>query len=160
MFSDPDAFSAKSISGFSIDSQTNKLSDKNFTAVKFSNTIANVVKEFVDNNQYVVKETGLYYGNYSLRFGEGLTMMISSEAKIGVAISKTSTDQSVALLDHTQMGKLPSSEKETISLTQDNINHIYTLTAGDKLNFGVISSNVDLKSLGNISADITVYRIR
>ncbi|PZU85874.1 MAG: hypothetical protein DI529_09405 [Chryseobacterium sp.] len=160
MFSDPDAFSAKGTSGISIDSKTNKIEGSNFQAVRFKNIIASVGEEFVSDNQYVVKEAGLYYVNYSIRFGEGLTVKIPTDAKVGVAISKTSSDNKVALLDNLIMGRLVTSEKETISLTQGNINHIYNLNAGDKLSFGVTAEDVNLSSLGKVSTDITVYKIR
>ncbi|WP_312766052.1 hypothetical protein [Epilithonimonas sp.] len=124
--------------------------------------VKDIGQEFVKDNQYIVPETGLYAINYSLRFGDGLTKDIPASAKPGLVISKTSdAGKTPVLLDYIYLasGTIPVIATK-VSLTEGRINHIYNLKVGENLNFGIVTGNMDISVLGDVSAEISIYKIR
>lgn len=162
MFSDPSAFAAKGTSGISLLSLGIDLFGSEFrTLVLNAAIVKEMGTEFIIGNQYVVPETGLYSINYSIRFGQGLSAQLLSNNRPAGVIAKTSIVNAVSLLDYSLFGGLSLlGGTLSVSLSQASINHIYNLKAGEKLNFGVITGGVNLNLLGDISADIAVYKIR
>ncbi|SDG41829.1 hypothetical protein [Epilithonimonas hungarica] len=163
MFSDPSAFAAKGVSGLSLVSSGTEFLGSDFKILQFNAQLEQEMgQEFVKDNQYVVPETGLYAINYSLRFGDGLTKDVPASAKPGLAISRTSDAGKVpTLLDHVLLanGTIPVIATK-VSLTEGRIDHIYNLKTGEKLNFGVVTGGMDLSVLGDISTEISIYKIR
>ncbi|MPS74435.1 MAG: hypothetical protein E2590_14970 [Chryseobacterium sp.] len=163
MFSDPSAFAAKGVSGLSLVSSGTEFLGSDFKILQFNaQLVQEMGQEFVKDNQYIVPETGLYMINYSLRFGDGLTKDIPASAKPGLVISRTSYAGKVpTLLDHVLLanGTIPVIATK-VSLTEGRIDHIYNLKAGEKLNFGIVTGGMDLSVLGDISTEISIYKIR
>ncbi|MCD9855816.1 hypothetical protein LUD75_13915 [Epilithonimonas sp. JDS] len=162
MFSDPSAFAAKGTSGITLLSLGIDLFGSEFRTIVLNSAITKEMgSEFITGNQYVVPETGLYSINYSIRFGQGLSAQLLSNNRPAGVIAKTSTSNTVSLLDYSLFGGLSLlGGTLSVSLSQASVNHIYNLKAGEKLNFGVITGGVNLNLLGDISADIAVYKIR
>jgi hypothetical protein len=163
MFSDPSAFAAKGTSGLSLISSGTEILGSDFKILQFNaQLVKEMGQEFVKDNQYIVPETGLYTVNYFLRFGDGLTKDIPASAKPGLAISRTSdAGKTLSLLDHSFLanGTIPVIATK-VSLTEGRINHIYNLKAGEKLNFGIVTGGMDVSVLGDVSAEISIYKIR
>ncbi len=163
MFSDPSAFAAKGTSGLALVSSGTELLGSDFKILQFNAQLMKEMgQEFVKDNQYVVPETGLYAINYSLRFGDGLTKDIPASAKPGLVISRTpDVETSLSLLDYTFLanGTIPVIATK-VSLTEGRINHIYNLKTGEKLNFGIVTGGMDVSILGDVSAEISIYKIR
>ena len=163
MFSDPNAFAAKGISGLSLINSGKQFLGSDFQILQFDSRLVNEIgQEFVKENQYVVAETGLYAVNYFLRFGDGFTKDIPASAKPGLAISKSSDSEKIlTLLDYTLLanGTIPMIATK-VTLTEGKINHIYNLKAGEKLSFGIITGGMDVSVLGDVSAEISIYKIR
>lgn len=160
MFSSPSAFAARGKSGMSLLSLGIDLLGSSYSTIVLSSMSTDMGAEFVTGNQYVVPETGLYAINYALRFGQGLTAQLLSNNTPGIVISKTTAQGATSVLDYSLFGGLNLLTLVNVSLSQASVNHIYNLKKGDKLNFGVISGGINLSVLGNISADIAVYKVR
>lgn len=160
MFSDPSAFAARGKSGMSLLSLGVDILGSNFSTIVLSTMSTDMGSEFVAGNQYIVPESGLYSINYALRFGQGLTAQLLSNNTPGILIAKTTAEGTASVLDYSLFGGLNLLTLVNVSLSQASVNHIYNLKKGDKLNFGVISGGISLSLLGNVSADIAVYKIR
>ena len=110
------------------------------------------------NNQYVVPESGIYMINYSYKLGTGIsTTLLAFSSNTGPTIIKTSAGVS-EMIDNKRFGGVDLGLAK-VSLSQTHSANLYELKAGDVLNFGVITSGLDLSILGNVSADISVYKI-
>ncbi|WDF45789.1 hypothetical protein PQ459_12875 [Chryseobacterium sp. KACC 21268] len=160
MFSDPSAFAARGRSGVSLLSLGVNVLDSEFSTIRLSTMVTEIGSEFIAGDQYIVSDTGLYAINYSLRFGQGLTAQLLSNNTPAAVIGKTNTDNVSTVLDYQLFGGLNLLALANVSVSQAAINHIYNLKKGDKLNFGVVSGGISLSLLGNVSADIAVYKIR
>lgn len=160
MFSDPSAFAAKGTSGISLLSLGINLFGSEFRTIVLSSVVKEMGSEFVVGNQYIVPETGLYSISYTIRFGQGLTTQLLSNNTPAGVIAKTSTNNTVSLLDYALFGGVNLLTLVNVSLSQASINHIYNLKVGEKLNFGVITGGLNLSVLGDASADISLYKIR
>jgi len=148
------------------------LFSSNFLTLPLSTTSSIITNEITSpqivNNEYVVPSTGIYQINYSYRTGQGLSAELLSGGTPGVAILKTATDNTQSLLDYRQFGGINLLDltvafiplNVSISLTQGQISHIYSLQAGEKLQFGILRGGINLALLADRSAEISIYRLK
>ena len=118
----------------------------------------------IHNNAYVVPKDGVYAINYSYRTGQGVRAELLSGNRPGAIILKTNNSNTttldyrmfggVQLLDLAILGLI------NISLTEAQISHVYTLAAGDILNFGIVRGGLNLGVLQDASAELSIYKIR
>lgn len=160
MFSDPNAFAARSISGVSFSKST--LASSDFQAIRFDSGFESEIgSEYIVDNQYVVPETGLYVVNYYVNIDNPNQKKIFKRP--GLAIVKTTANASSRAVIASRLFNGDDSAKEKIitSLSpQAVINHIYSLKKGEKLSFGLIADNEVLSALGHVSSEISIYKIR
>lgn len=148
------------------------LFSSNFLTLPLSTTSTVITNEITSpqivNDEYVVPFTGIYQINYSYRTGQGLSAELLSGGTPGVAILKTATNNTQSLLDYRQFGGINLLDltvaliplNVSISLTQGQISHIYSLQAGEKLQFGILRGGINLALLADRSAEISIYRIK
>ncbi len=162
MFSDPHAFTAKTIGPISFSRVELNSSKSNFQSINFDNAIENDIgSEYLSDNQYLVEETGLYVINYSIQFDNVDTKMVTQRPSVAIVKSDSSNYNKVLLGSKTFDGILSSKNKSQIAIaSQAGINHIYQLKAGEKLNFGLMTEQQTLSSLGQVSTEISIYKIR
>lgn len=126
------------------------------------------------NNEYIVPSTGIYHIDYSFRTGQGVSAQLLASNPPGIAIVKTVGTGGTAvntLLDYRVFGGINLLDLSgllsilnivvvNITLTQGQISHIYKLTAGDRLRFGLIQGGLNLGVITDKSAELSIYKIR
>lgn len=163
MFSDPNAFAANSSSQVSFASLNLNSSKLNFQAINFNSAIENEIgSEYIVDNQYVVPETGLYVINYYITFENSNSKKLIQRPSVAIVKSNSNSANRTVLSSKMIDGILDNNSKNNqISLTsQAGINHIYNLKEGEKLNFGLMADQESLPSFGQISTQISIYKIR
>ncbi|GGG62059.1 hypothetical protein [Epilithonimonas arachidiradicis] len=159
MFSDPNAFAASSFSGLQFSKIMLDSSGSGFQSIQFDDSVENRIgKEYLTDNQYIVPETGLYVINYSIAFENPDQKLQKQRPRI--AIMRSSKDDSRNILASKMFDAFFTADDKVSLAQQTSINHIYQLTQGEKLNFGLVTENDDLSSFGNVSTEISVYKIR
>jgi len=161
MFSDPNAFAAKSISPVSFASIGLSSSKLNFQAIRFDSAIENEIgSEYIADNQYVVPETGLYVINYYITFDNSNDKTVTQRPSVAIVKSNSNTTNRTVLSSKMFDGVLSETSNRMSLSPQAGINHIYNLKQGEKLNFGLMTENESLSSFGQISTEISIYKIR
>lgn len=126
------------------------------------------------SNEYIVPSTGLYHIDYSFRTGQGVSAQLLASNPPGIAIVKTVGAGGTAvntLLDYRVFGGINLLDLSgllsilnivvvNITLTQGQISHIYKLTAGDRLRFGLVQGGLNLGVITDKSAELSIYKIR
>lgn len=126
------------------------------------------------SNEYIVPSTGLYHIDYSFRTGQGVSAQLLASNPPGIAIVKTVGTGGTAvntLLDYRVFGGINLLDLSgllsilnivvvNITLTQGQISHIYKLTAGDRLRFGLVQGGLNLGVITDKSAELSIYKIR
>jgi len=109
---------------------------------------------------YTVPSTGLYQINYSYKEGSGANVSLLTSS--GVVITRTPFGSSTpAILESQTFGGVSVALILTVSITQTQISHVYSLTAGDQIQFGVNRSAVLTADVANVvEASISIYKIR
>ncbi len=118
----------------------------------------------IHNNAYVVPKDGVYAINYSYRTGQGVRAELLSGNRPGAIILKTNNSNTTTL-DYRMFGGAQLLDLGllgliNISLTEAQISHVYTLAAGDILNFGIVRGGLNLGVLQDASAELSIYKIR
>ncbi|REC53810.1 hypothetical protein DRF62_12210 [Chryseobacterium piscium] len=123
-------------------------------------TTIQVPSTSMSNGVYTVPSTGLYQINFSYKEGTGASVSLLTNS--GIVINRTPVGSSTAtILDSKGFGGVNVALVLTVSITQTTINHIYSLTAGDKIQFGINRQGIATLDLANASeADISIYKIR
>lgn len=123
-------------------------------------TTIQVPSTSMSNGVYTVPSTGLYQINFSYKEGTGASVSLLTNS--GIIINRTPVGSSTATtLDSKGFGGVSVLAVLTVSITQTTINHIYSLTAGDKIQFGISRQGIATLDLANASeADISIYKIR
>ncbi len=159
------AFAASGSTGISLISLGINLLGSEFRTINLSspNLTISIGNNLISNNQYTVPESGIYMISYQFRFGQGITAELLSAQRPGLAIAKTSGSTN-SVLDYSIFGgvqliNLGALGLVNVSLSQGQINHLFQLQAGDKLNFGVITGGLNLSLLGDTSTEISIHKI-
>lgn len=118
----------------------------------------------VNNGSYIVPSDGVYHINYSYRTGQGVRAEILSGTRPGLIITKT-VGASTTALDSRLFGGVQLLDVgifglANISITQGQISHIYNLKAGDELKFGIVEGGLSLGILTDVSAELSIFKIR
>lgn len=118
----------------------------------------------ISNNAYVVPKDGVYAINYSYRTGQGVRAELLSGNRPGAIILKTKNSVTTTL-DYRMFGGVQLLDLGilglvNISVTEAQISHIYTLSAGDVLHFGIVRGGLNLGVLQDASAELSIYKIR
>ena len=161
MFSDPNAFAANSIFPVSFASMSLSSSKLNFQAIRFDSAIENEIgSEYIADNQYVVPETGLYVINYYITLDNINDKAVTQRPSVAIVKSNSNTTNRTVLSSKMFDGVLSETSNRMSLSPQAGINHIYNLKQGEKLNFGLMTENESLSSFGQISTEISIYKIR
>lgn len=163
MFSDPNAFAASNVSQVSFLPIELSSSKAGFQSINFDSAIENEIgTEYIVGNQYVVPETGLYVINYYIKFDNVTEKTVSQRPSVAIVKSGSNNSNRGLLSSRMFDGVLSNDGKENrISLSpQAEINHIYQLKEGERLNFGLMTEKESLSSFGQISTEISIYKIR
>lgn len=123
-------------------------------------TTIQVPSTSMSNGIYTVPSTGLYQINFSYKEGTGASVSLLTNS--GIIINRTPSGSSTATtLASKGFGGVSVLAVLTVSITQTTINHIYSLTAGDKIQFGISRQGIATLDLANASeADISIYKIK
>ncbi|WP_262151027.1 hypothetical protein [Chryseobacterium foetidum] len=130
------------------------------------------------DSYYTVPSTGIYQINYSYRTGQGLSLQALSSTRPGIIIAKSQpgtvlplSTSNTTTLDFRYYGGLSilalpglplvgGLSLANISLTQGQISHIYQLSAGEQLRFGIVDGGLSIDLLADASAEISIYKIK
>lgn len=114
---------------------------------------------------YTVPADGIYHIDYSFRTGQGVTAEVLSNDRPGLIITKTDPGSTTpAPLDYRLFGgvellDLGALGVANVSLTQGQISHIYRLKEGDILRFGIVQGGLNLGTLTDTSAEISIFKM-
>lgn len=151
MFSDPNAFAARSTASVSFAKLTLASSGSDFQSIRMNAAFqAEIGSEYLVDNQYEVPETGLYMVNYYINVNNTDNSKITGKPSLAI-VKVTTESQSRAIM---------ASKSFEVFSSQASINHIYNLKQGEKLNFGLIADDETLLALGGVSSEISIYKIR
>lgn len=117
------------------------------SATLFSNT----------DNTYTVPSNGVYAISYSFKYGTGLQASLLANSP-GIGIVRTRAGVA------TTIDSKPFSGANLIllslTISESNINSIYTLQASDKISFGLTGSTaLDVGLIGSSTASFSIYKI-
>ena len=109
------------------------------------------------DNTFVVPSTGVYYIGFSFRYGTGVQASVLANSP-GIGILRNRGGVGTLIDSRTFSGIDALVLKLTIS--DANINSIYSLQAGDKISFGLVGSSLlDAGLLDSSVASFTVYKV-
>lgn len=114
---------------------------------------------------YTVPANGIYQINYSFRLGSGINLSLLGSVRPGIVITSstagttTINTTNTVILDRKEYGGV-ASLVNTSAISEGRISHLYTLTAGQQLRFGTISSPISINLLSDAFAEISIYRIK
>lgn len=156
------AYAAKFSSTFNLLglSVGNSLVELNIGGTTGGTTTVQVPSTSMSNGVYTVPSTGIYQIKYQYKEGSGANVNLLTNS--GIRILRTPVGSTTAsILDSKGFGGVSVALVLTVSITETTINHLYNLTAGDKIQFGI-----DRQSLAGVSlataaeADISIYRVK
>ncbi|MCS3532082.1 hypothetical protein [Chryseobacterium sp. JUb7] len=151
-------YAAKKTSGISLLSLG--LFPSGFRAVNFvaSERTVGTAGLFTDtDNSYTIPTSGIYAVGFAFRYGSGLQAEILSNSP-GIGIVRTRAGVATLIDSRTFSGANLILLSLTISET--NINSVYTFQAGDKLSFGLTGSNaLSVGLLGSSVSSFYIYKI-
>lgn len=154
------AYSAKFVTNFSLlgVSVGNNVINLNLGGGSGGTTTVQVPSTSMSNGIYTVPSTGIYEITYHYREGSGVSASVLTDS--GIQILKTPTGSTTAtILDSRLFSGIGAII--TVSITETTINHLYSLTAGDKIQFGINRNALLGISLLTVSeADISIHRVK
>ncbi|MCD1116037.1 hypothetical protein [Chryseobacterium turcicum] len=123
-------------------------------------TTVEVPSTSMSNGVYTVPSSGIYHITYNYKEGSGASVSLLTNS--GIVINRTPVGSSTATaLDSRGFGGVSVVLVLTVSITQTTISHIYNLTAGDKIQFGINrQSLLSADLLTAIQADVSIYKIQ
>ena len=123
-------------------------------------TTVQVPSAAMSNGVYTVPSTGVYQITFNYKEGTGASVSLLTDS--GIRIVRTPAGSSTAsVLDSKGFGGVSVVGLLTVSITQTAISHLYSLTAGDKIQFGVTrQGGINLDLLTAAEADVSIYRIK
>lgn len=131
-----------------------------FRAVNFlasERTVGNMALFSNTDNTYTVPSNGVYAIGFSFRYGTGLQASILANSP-GIGILRTRAGVSTLIDSRTFSGANLILLNLTIS--ESNINSLYTLQAGDKISFGLTGSSLlEIGLLGSSTGSFYIYKV-
>ena len=123
-------------------------------------TTVQVPSASMNNGIYTVPSTGLYHITYDYKEGSGANVSLLTNS--GIRILRTPSGSSTAsILDSKGFGGVSVALVLTVSITQTMISHIYSLTAGDQIQFAVNrQSFLAADAATATEAGVSIYRIK
>ena len=131
-----------------------------FTANNSTNVSVKIPSSQMTNGEYLVPQDGIYQVHYSYREGSGVKVGLLSSAAVNIT-KIAANPVATTVLDSQDLGGADLIVAK-VSISQSQMNHIYSLKAGDKLKFGFVRGgliDLDLLNTG-IVAEISIYKIR
>jgi len=160
MFNDPHAFASRSISSVSF--VTSDGSRNNFQSIKFDDSFdTQIGSEYLDGNQYIVPESGLYVINYNIITDKSAVVETLEIPSIVIMRSLSDIESSVLSAKTFDAFSTENGKVNLANLSpQATINHIYNLKKGEKLSFGLKVASGNVANFGKVSSEISIYKIR
>lgn len=106
---------------------------------------------------YTVPSTGIYKIGYYFRYGNGIQATLLSTQPI-IGILKT-TYNTISVLDSREFQGISVPLVLSINLTENSIDSIYSLQAGDKIVFAINTGGISLSLLNASSSSAYIYKI-
>jgi hypothetical protein len=123
-------------------------------------TTVQVPSTSMNNGTYTVPSTGLYHITYDYKEGSGASVSLLTNSGIRI-LRKPFGSSTTSILESKGFGGVNALGVLTVSITQTMISHIYSLNAGDQIQFAVNrQSFVALEAATVTEADVSIYRIR
>ncbi|MFT3919397.1 hypothetical protein [Cloacibacterium sp.] len=108
------------------------------------------------NSIYTVPSTGIYKIGYYFRYGDGIqTTLLSTQPILGIL--KT-TGNTISVLDSRDFQGV-NLYLASLNLTENSIDSIYSLQAGDKIVFALNTGGLSLSLLNSSSSSAYIYKI-
>ncbi|MCU7619145.1 hypothetical protein NZ698_18350 [Chryseobacterium sp. PBS4-4] len=131
----------------------------NSTVPSVGNTTVQVSSSQMAAGIYTVPSTGIYQINYSYKEGTGLNLAVLTSS--GINIRKAPLGSNTYTILDSKGFSGANLVVLSLSLTQSQISHLYSLTAGDKLQFGISRTGIaTLDLLNTVEVDLSIYRIK
>lgn len=109
------------------------------------------------DNSYVVPSSGTYAVGFFFRYGTGLqAALLSNSPGVAILLNRggTSTLIDSRTFNGTNLGLV------SLTISEANVNSLFSLQAGDRLSFGLTSASVlDLGLIGSSTASFYIYKI-
>lgn len=123
-------------------------------------TAVQVPSTSMSNGVYTVPSSGIYHISYSYKEGSGASVSLLTNS--GIIINRTPFGSSTAAALETKgFGGVSVLGVLTVSITQIIISHLYTLNAGDKIQFAVNrQAVVTIDAATTTEADISIYKVK
>jgi len=123
-------------------------------------TTVQVPSASMNNGIYTVPSTGLYHITFDYKEGSGANVSLLTNS--GIRILRTPSGSSTSsILDSKGFGGVSVALVLTVSITQTLISHIYSLTAGDQIQFAVNrQSFLAADAATATEAAVSIYRIK
>lgn len=110
------------------------------------------------DGSYNIPSTGVYMVGFTFRYGSGLQAELLANTP-GIGILRTRNNVS-ALIDNRTFSGLSIPLLLSITISESNINSLYSFQAGDKISFGLTgSSALSAGLLGNSVATFYIYKV-
>lgn len=161
MFSDTHAF-AWSYSGQpNYSARKLRTSGTDVELLRFVASDSTIGADYIVDDQYIVRESGLYAIDYSLRFEVDEAVYVTKRPSI--IILKTTNNHEIQnlLASKSFDGINFGGGKGGFVITPSaGIHHIYHLNEGDRLGFGFVGNGKSIASMGDVNSEISIFKIR
>jgi hypothetical protein len=109
------------------------------------------------DNSYTIPSTGIYAIGYDLRYGDGIqSSVLPNSPGIGLVRSRMGV---ATVIDRKPFATMVS-PTVSITISEANLNSIYSFQAGDKVFFGLIGSNaLEFSILGSSRSSFYIYKV-
>lgn len=130
----------------------------NWKIVNFGTSDVKIGSSSIFSNAiYTVPSTGIYKIGYYFRYGNGIqTTLLSTQPMIGIL--KT-TGNTITVLDSREFQGISIPLVLSINLTENSIDSLYSLQAGDKLVFAINTGGISLSLLNASSSSAYIYKL-
>ncbi len=161
MFSDPHAFAWTFSGRPSLSAKRLETHGADVEILKISAGENVLGIENLDNDQYIVKESGLYAIDYSIAFDIEETIYVGHKPCL-VIIKETNNHETQNLFAKRNFDgiKFESGKGGFAIIPSAAIHHIYHLNAGDRLVFGLWGKGMTLAGAGELTSEISIFKIR
>jgi len=154
----PSVYAAKKTAGISLLSLG--LFPSGFRAVNFltaERTVGSAALFSDTDNTYTVPSNGVYQIGFSFRYGTGLQAALLSNSP-GVGIVRTRAGVATVIDSRSFSGA--NLILLSLTISEANLNSLYTLQAGDKISFGLVGSSLlDVGLLGSSVGSFFIYKV-
>ncbi len=109
------------------------------------------------DSSFIIPSTGVYLIGYNFRYGTGLQAnLLVNGYGIGIARTRSGVGTIIDTRPFTglDLGLV------SLTISESNINSLYSFQAGDKISFGLTGSNVlNLSILGSTVSSFYIYKV-